>query len=300
MKFELIILGSNSAVPAFGRHLSSQVLNIGEDFFLIDCGDGTQNRMMNFKVKANKINRIFISHLHGDHFFGLVGLLMNFGLKRRKTPLHIYSPAGLKPIIDIQLEHDLGYPICFHETNPEKHALLFENRSVKVFSIPLIHRIPCHGFLFVEKRKSPNMRKEKILEYQIPYNRIIDIKNGANFSTKDGFVIPHAELTRPAPEPRSFAYCSDTEFSKEIIPIVSGVDLLYHEATFMHDLLDQASKTQHSTAQQAATIAKKAEVKKLVLGHFSSRYSDLNPLLIEAKAIFDNTYLAKEGEPILI
>ncbi|MCH2021435.1 MAG: ribonuclease Z [Saprospiraceae bacterium] len=300
MKFELTILGSNSASPAFGRHLSSQVLNIGQNFFLIDCGDGTQNRMMNFKVKATKINQIFISHLHGDHFFGLVGLLMSYGLNNRKEPLHIYSPPGLKPIVEIQFNHELGYPIFFHETNPEKHVLLFENTSVKVFSIPLVHRVPCHGFLFVEKRRPPNMIKEKILEYQIPFNKIKDIKKGANFITKDQRVILHKELTKPASEPRSFAYCSDTEFSKEIIPFISGVDLLYHEATFMHDLLEMASKTKHTTAKQAAIIAKEAAVKKLVLGHFSSRYSDLTPLLSEARTVFENTILATEGIPIVI
>lgn len=296
MVFEVTILGSNSAMPAYGRHLSAQVVNVGGELFLIDCGDGTQGQLMDFKIKTGKISRIFISHLHGDHIFGLIGLLMTYDLMGRQTPLHIYSPAGLKPIIDIQMEAPPAYELYFHTTNPEESALLFENSVLKVHSIPLVHRVPCHGFLFEEKQRPANIRKEKLQAYNIPYQQIPAIKAGGDFQCPDGTIIPHEELTIPAPAPRKFAYCSDTTYAESILPLIQGVDLLYHEATFMHDLLEQAEKTMHSTAQQAATIAAKAGAKKLVLGHFSSRYRYLDPLLKEAKAVFENSSIAVEGK----
>jgi ribonuclease Z len=300
MSFELTILGANAAMPAHGRHLSAQVLDIGEELFLIDCGEGTQIRMMDLKIKKHKINQIFISHLHGDHIFGLIGLLMTFELNGRMAPLHIYSPAGLKEVIDIQLNHEPVYPLHFHVTNPEESVLLFESKLVEVYSIPLVHRVPCHGFLFVEKPRPANMRKEKIHEYNIPFSQMPAIKAGADYTTSEGLVVPNSEITiGPLPSCK-FAYCSDTMYSEDIIPIIRGVDLLYHEATFMHDLLGQANKTMHSTALQAASIAKQAKVKKLILGHFSSRYANLEPLLEEAKTVFENTNLAVEGEKILV
>jgi len=300
MSFELTILGANSAMPAHGRHLSAQVLDVGEELFLIDCGEGTQIRMMDLKIKKHKINQIFISHLHGDHIFGLIGLLMTFELNGRTAPLHIHSPVGLKEIIDVQLNHEAVYPLHFHVTNPEESVLLYENKSIEVYSIPLLHRVPCHGFLFAEKAKPANMRKEKIQEYNIPFSQIPAIKAGADHTTAEGVVIPHSEITIAPSPPCKFAYCSDTMYSEDIIPIIEGVDLLYHEATFMHDLLEQANKTMHSTALQAASIAKQAKVKKLILGHFSSRYGNLAPLLEEAKTVFGNTNIAVEGEKILV
>lgn len=300
MKFELTILGTNSAVPAHGRHLSAQVLAIDNELFLIDCGEGTQMRMDGCNIKKHKINHIFISHLHGDHIFGLIGLIMTYGLSGRTTPLNIYSPEGLQSIIAIQLEGALNYPLHFHHTNPKESTLLFENNKIKVYTIPLVHRIPCHGFLFVEKERLPNIRKEKIHEYKIPYQEISKIKAGADFLAFDNKRIPHAELTIPPPLPRIFAYCSDTMYSEAIIPLIQGADLLYHEATFMHDLLVQAEKTMHSTARQAALIARKAGVKELLLGHFSSRYVDLMPLLEEARTVFSKTNIAIEGQTIKI
>lgn len=300
MNFELTILGSNSAMPAYGRHLSAQVVTMGNNTFLIDCGEGTQLRMMDCQVKMYNIQHIFISHLHGDHIFGLIGLLMTYNLNGRKKALHIYSPEGLKPMIDIQLDHPLSYPLHFHSTQPQEFALLFENSALQVYSIPLVHRVPCHGFLFIEKTRLPNMRKEKIKAYNIPYTEIPKIKAGAGFVTEAGEEIPHTALTIPPPPPRKFAYCSDTMYSEDILPFIEGVDLLFHEATFMHDLLEQAQKTMHSTAYQAASIASQAKVKQLILGHFSSRYSNLTPLLQEAQAVFANTSLAEEGKPIKI
>jgi len=300
MNFELRILGSNAATPAHGRHLSAQVLTIGAESFLIDCGEGTQFQMLKFHVKRHKINRIFISHLHGDHIFGLIGLLMSYDLNGRTAPLHIYSPAGLQPMIDIQFNEQPKFPLHFHITDPTMSTLLFENNRVEVSSIPLVHRAPCHGFLFTEKPHQANMIKEKIEAYNIPYQAIPAIKNGGDYTLKDGTVISNEELTKAPARSRKFAYCSDTMYSEAIIPIIKGVDILYHEATFMQDLLPQAQKTMHSTAHQAASIAKQAEVKQLILGHFSSRYDDLTPLLEEAKAIFEKTTLAQEGKLIAV
>jgi ribonuclease Z len=300
MNFELRILGSNAATPAHGRHLSAQVLSIGTDVFLIDCGEGTQFQMLKFHVKRHKINQIFISHLHGDHIFGLIGLLMSYDLNGRTNPLHIYSPAGLQAMIEIQLNGEPNFPLHFHVTNPSLSTLLFENSRVEVTSIPLVHRVPCHGFLFAEKPRPANMVKEKIAAYQIPYQAIPAIKNGADYTLEDGRVISNEELTETPAAVRKFAYCSDTMYSEAILPIIEGVDLLYHEATFMHDLLPQAEKTMHSTAKQAASIAKQAKVKQLILGHFSSRYADLNPLLEEARAVFESTSLVEEGKSISI
>lgn len=300
MAFELTILGSSAAMPAHGRHLSAQVLQAGEELFLIDCGEGTQFQLMNLKIKFSKINHIFISHLHGDHIFGLVGLLMTFGLTSRTTPLHIYSPAGLEYLIKTQIPHEQDYPIYFHHSDTTISTLLFENKYLEVYSIPLIHRAPCHGFLFAEKKKVANIIKEKIEEYNIPYQQIPFIKEGGNFITQDGRTILHEELTTPAPTPLKFAYCSDTMYSEEIIPIIKGVNLLYHEATFMQDMLEQAQKTMHSTAAQAASIAQQAQVQKLIIGHFSARYQDLAPLLEEAKTVFEQTFLAEEGGNVLI
>jgi ribonuclease Z len=256
--------------------------------------------MLKFHVKRNKINHIFISHLHGDHIFGLIGLLMSYDLNGRTNPLHIYSPAGLEAIIDIQFSDQPKFPLHFHVTDPSVSTILFENNRVEVTSIPLVHRVPCHGFLFAEKPYKANMLKEKIEAYQIPYQAISAIKNGADYTLEDGTVIPNDELTQAPARPRKFAYCSDTMYSEAILPIIKGVDILYHEATFMQDLLPKAQKTMHSTAQQAASIAKQAKVKQLILGHFSSRYDDLNPLLEEAKAVFESTTLVVEGKRILI
>lgn len=300
MNFELTILGSNAAVPAHGRHLSAQVLTVGNESYLIDCGEGTQFQMMKFHVKRYKINHIFISHLHGDHIFGLIGLLMSYDLRGRQQPLHIYSPKGLQAMIEIQFNEPPKFPLHFHVTDPTHSSLLFENKQVEVRSIPLVHRAPCHGFLFSEKPRLANVIKDKIEAYQIPYQVIPTIKNGADYTLEDGTVIPNEELTKPAGSPRRFAYCSDTMYSEAILPIIEGVDILYHEATFMHDLLSKAEKTMHTTAYQAAHLAQKANVKQLILGHFSSRYSDLAPLLKEAQNVFEQTTLVEEGKTIVV
>lgn len=298
MQFQLTILGSNAALPAHNRHPAAQVLQIHNNYYLIDCGEGTQMRMNDFEVKRNKIDHIFISHLHGDHVFGLIGLLTSYNLNGRKSSVDIYSPPGLEKMIRVQLEicsTDLDFPVRFRSVSATGLELIFADQTIEVFAFPLLHRIPTFGFLFREKPLPKNIRSEKILEYKIPYSIIPRIKWGAHFATDAGKVIRNDELCLPAPRPRSYCYCSDTAYFENIVPLISKVDLLYHEATFLHEHLDKAQTTMHSTAQQAARLAGKARAGKLLIGHFSSRYKELNGLLEEARTIFPNTDLALEG-----
>ncbi len=298
MKFKLTILGSSGAVPFKDRFPTAHVLNIREQLFLIDCAEGTQMRMSRFNIKRGKINHIFISHLHGDHIFGLPGLLTSFGMNHREAPLHIYSPKGLKGMIDGLFPYEEKgppYPIHYHELDTNQSQLIFENKEVEVFSIPLQHGIDCNGYLFKEKKLPRNMLREKIEEYQIPFQQIPSIKEGADWINPKGEIIKNEELTKSSPEPRSYAFCSDTAYTESIIPIIEDVDLLYHEATFLHKDIDKAIATHHSTAQQAAMIAKKANVQQLVIGHYSARYEEKEDHLTEAKAIFKATHLAYDG-----
>lgn len=301
MTFSLTILGSNSAIPANGRHPSAQVLNVREEYYLIDCGEGTQIRMNDFRVKRSKINQIFISHFHGDHIFGLPGLLTSFSLAGRKTPLAIYSPPGLEQMIDLILKTSgshLTYELTFHEVDPDKNQLVFENKKIEVYTIPLIHRMPTCGYLFVEKPHQRGFRAETIEEYGIPFSKINEIKKGADFVNEKGEIVTNAELTLPPKKSRSYAYCSDTAYSERIIPMVKNVDLLYHEATFGMQMAELAAPRGHSTTVEAGDIAQKANVGKLLIGHFSTRYDNLDALLAEAKSVFENTELAIEGRTI--
>jgi ribonuclease Z len=303
MRFEVTILGSNSAIPANGRFPTSQVLNVSEQLYLIDCGEGTQWRLQEYNIKKRKINEIFISHLHGDHIFGLIGLLTSLSLARRTDPITIFSPKGMEEIIQVQLMHTggtLSFPLSFFELDTTRHQLIFEDNLIKVFTIPLKHRIPTCGFLFKEKTRPLNINPAKIVEFEIPVEKIRAIKNGADFELANGELIPNAELTYLPRQSRSFAFCSDTVYDESIILFIKGVDLLYHEATFLHDLKHLAEETMHSTAKQAAVIAQKANVGKLIIGHYSSRYKDLVPLLDEARKIFLNTVLGIEGETVSV
>lgn len=299
MRFELTILGSNSAVPAHGRHPSAQVLNAHDAAFLIDCGEGTQMQMARFQIKRSKIKAIFISHLHGDHFFGLIGLLTTMSLGGHQKPISVFSPPGLQEIIEKQLEVSktvLSFPIRFFELHPKGLHRIYDSEQVEVYSFPLIHRIQVSGFLFKEKPALRSIIPQKIVEYNIPFYQIPSIKEGKDFVLPSGAVIPNQELTQAPAVPRSFAYCSDTRFTESILPYIYGVDLLYHEATFTSANLAQAEKTMHTTSEEAALIAQKAKVKNLVIGHFSSRYVQLDDLLHEARNIFHNTALAREGQ----
>ena len=299
MSFKLTILGCNSAIPTTERKPTAQLLNVSERFFLIDCGEGTQLQLRKYKFKMQSIQHIFISHLHGDHYFGLIGLVSTMHLLGREKELHVYGPKELENIINIPLQAsktELRYSLVFHSFGFEKPQLLLDNGSVTVETIPLDHSIECCGFLFKEVQQPRRMRREKLTEYNIPNYHVPKIKSGADFTLDDGTIIPHLELTRSAQKARSFAFCSDTAFHETVIDQISGVDILYHEATFLEDLKDRAYQTKHSTAKQAATIALKADAKKLIIGHYSQRYYELEPLLQEAKEVFDNSHLAIEGE----
>jgi len=297
--FDLTILGCSSATPTSFRNPTAQILNISERFFLIDCGEGTQMAMRRFKVKFSKINHIFISHLHGDHFFGLVGLLSSFHLLGRTNSLEVFGPKGLKEIVEIQFKYSdtrLRYQLNFIELDTTVSQTIFEDNKVEVKTIPLSHRIPCNGYLFMEKPLPKGLKKSKVQFYNIPIANLPGIKRGDDFITEEGKVISNADLTVDPPPPRSYAFCSDTIYLESIVPLIKGVDLLYHEATFMQDMQDRAKETYHSTTIDAANIALRAEAKKLVIGHYSARYRDLDPMLAEAKTVFPETELALDGK----
>jgi ribonuclease Z len=298
MVFDLTILGCSSATPTSKRSPTSQLLNILDRHFLIDCGEGTQVQMRKFKIKFARINHIFISHLHGDHFFGLVGFLSSLHLLGRTNDMNIYCPPGLKDILELQFKHSdtrLRYTINYTELEYGKSVKIFEDNKLEIFTIPLLHRISCNGFLFKEKPSLPGIKKEAIRTYNISVEQLPKIKQGQDLVLEDGRVIPNKELTVQPPPPRAYAYCSDTAYNEQIIPIIEGVDLLYHEATFMEDMKPRAVETFHSTTIDAATIAKKAGVKQLIIGHYSARYSVLEPMQAEAQSVFPNTLLAEEG-----
>jgi len=296
-KASVTILGCGSAMPTRKNFPSSQLLEIRDKQFLIDCGEGTQIRMSQMGIKVNRLGHIFISHLHGDHCFGLMGLISTFGMLNRTAELHIHAQADLEKLLHPQLIYfceDLPFKVIFHTVNPRKHELIYEDRSVQVFSIPLKHRVPCCGFLFEEKPRDRHIIRDMIDFYHIPTYRIPKIKQGEDFETEDGEVIPNDQLTTASELPKRFAYCSDTAYSEKIIPIIQGVDCLYHEATFMEEELIRSKHTEHSTARQAAEIALKANVKKLIIGHFSARYYNQEELLQEAKVVFENTFLGED------
>lgn len=297
-KFEVDILGCGSATPTTFHNPSSQVINIREKLFMIDCGEGTQLQLRRSKLRFGRLNRIFISHLHGDHCFGLMGLISTLGLLGRTGDLYIHSVAGLEEILRPEINFfckDNPFEVKIETFDPTKSDVIFEDRSVQVRTIPLKHRVPCAGFLFQEKQKEAHLLPDMIKFYNIPIKELANIKLGADFVTENGDVIPNKRLTRPAEPARSYAYCSDTAYSEKIVPIIEGVDLLYHEATFAQEDAARAKSTGHSTAEQAAAIAKLANVKKLMIGHFSARYTDNLILLDEARKIFPNTILANEG-----
>lgn len=303
MSFALKILGSNSAAPAHNRHQTSQLLMIQNHVFLIDCGEGTQMQLSKYKVKFHRINHIFISHLHGDHYLGLMGLISTLHLQGRSADLHIYAPSGLAAIITLQLKYSetiLNYKIKFRKLNTAIKEVIFENEVLTIETIPLNHRISCSGFLFREKPKKRRIIKEK-MPPNLSLQHIISLKNGADIYDKKGQLLYSNEaLTLPPKKSRAYAYCSDTKYEEQIVAQIYGVDLLYHESTFLSDREDRAAQTYHSTARQAATIAKKAHVGQLLLGHYSIRYKELQPILDEAKQVFDNAKLAIEGEVIEI
>jgi ribonuclease Z len=301
--FELTILGCSSATPTSTRNPTAQLLNIAERFFLIDCGEATQIQLRKFKLKFQRINTIFISHLHGDHYLGLPGLLSSMHLLGRTNELHLYCPAELQEIIEVQYKHSqsyLNFKIVYHPHKYINNDLIFEDDKVEVRTIVLNHRIPCCGFVFSEKPLLANISREVIKKYKLPVEQILAIKKGADFINESGEVIPNEKLITRKLAPRKYAYCSDTMYDETIIEYIQHADLLYHEATFLNEMAARAKETFHTTALQAGEIAMKAEVKKLMIGHYSARYKDLQPLLEEAQLVFKNTILAKEGESTVV
>jgi ribonuclease Z len=305
MKFEVTILGCSAAFPANGLFTTSQVLNINDQYFLIDCGEGTQIRLREYHVKYSKINHIFISHVHGDHILGLPGLLGSFGLLGRKKDLHIHCPKGVKEFVEAFIQYSnvrkMEYSLYFHIHQSDEPTVILETQEIIVTTIPLEHDAPTAGFLFKEKDRPRNMIKEKIEAYEIPFQEIMAIKNGADFKLPNGQTVPNSELTKAALPPRTYAFCSDTAYNEAMLPLIQNVDLLYHESTFGDEKVDDlVERNIHSTARQAATIAQKANAKVLILGHFSPRYKDLNVLLRQAKEVFINTELALDGRTFQI
>lgn len=303
MDFELNILGCGSAKPTTRHQPTSQILNVRGKFFMIDCGEGVQTQMQKMGLSMMNIGHIFISHNHGDHVFGLPGLIGTMDLLGRTSELHVHGPLQVGDFIDYLLKTfytDIGYNVIFHPVDVHQHALVYEDRSITVYSIPLQHRLPTCGYLFKEKPGLPHIRREMIDAFNIPISQINNIKAGASWTTEDGTIIPHERLTTPANPPRSYAYCSDTVYLPHLKDILNGVTLLYHEATYIHERAPRAEQTRHSTALQAAMQARDAKVEQLCIGHFSASLKDENSLLREAQSVFPNTILANEGLVISI
>jgi ribonuclease Z len=295
---KLTILGCYAATPRTFTNPTSQILEIKNRLFLIDCGEGTQVQLRKNKIRFSKINHIFISHLHGDHFFGLIGLVSTFTLLNRNTDLHIYGPKGIKEIIKLQLRLAnswTNYSLHFHELESNESEVVFEDDKVVVKTIPLKHRIYTNGFLFEEKMDKRKLNTDAVQNYEIDKCYFQNIKNGKDIRLEDGRVIENAQLTFDPKPPMSYAFCSDTAYNEAIIPIIKGVDILYHEATFLQSEETLAGKTMHSTAKEAATIALKAKVKQLVLGHYSTRYENISLFKEEAETIFPEVLLADDG-----
>ncbi|GGW62067.1 RNAse Z [Winogradskyella epiphytica] len=296
---KLTILGCHSATPRTNTNPTSQVLEIKNHMFLIDCGEGTQVELRRNKIKFARIKHIFISHLHGDHYFGLVGLVSTFRLLTRETELHIYGPKGLKEVITLQLKLSdswTNYPLIFHELSSKESELIFEDDKVEVYTIPLKHRIYTNGFLFKEKENERKLDINAITEANINKAYFRKLKQGFDVENEDGVLISNEKVTKDAIPAKSYAFCSDTVYNEAIVPIIKNSTVLYHESTFLDKNEALCIPTKHSTARQAATIAKKANVGTLILGHYSTRYNGYDQFKQEAKTVFDNVLLAKDGK----
>lgn len=295
--FKIHILGCGSALPTLHHYASAQIVELRGKQFMIDCGEGTQMQLRRSRIRFTKLSAVFITHLHGDHCFGLIGMISTFGLLGRTAKLDVYAPAALEPMLQAQMQlfcHSFDFEVAFHAVDTSKQQVVYEDRSLTVESIPLDHRIPCCGYLFKEKPTLPHIKREMIDFYQIPTSQINNIKAGADWTTADGEVVANSRLVEAAEAPRSYAYCSDTRYIPTLHERIKGVTALYHESTYGEDNLQRAEKYFHSTARQAAMVARDAQAGQLLLGHFSSRYEDENVLLQEAKAVFENTYLCDE------
>lgn len=304
MSTYLTILGFNSAIPTITSAPTAQFLEMEERAFLIDCGEGTQVQLRKAKARFSKINHIFISHLHGDHCFGLPGLIASFRLLGRETPLHVYGPKGIKEMLETIFrltETHRGFEVVYHELQNKKSEKIYEDNRVEVFTIPLDHRIYCNGFLFREKPKERHLNMQEVSKYpEIETCDYHNLKLGKDFELSDGYVLKNEILTTEPSKSISYAFCSDTRYLEDVIPLIENVDVLYHESTFLHDLKEMADYTGHTTALEAARIARKANVGKLILGHFSNRYGDLTVFTDEAREVFPNSFLPKALEAVKI
>ncbi|MCR4582718.1 MAG: ribonuclease Z [Prevotella sp.] len=299
--FRVHILGCGSALPTLRHYASSQVVELRDKVLMLDCAEGTQMQLRRCRLRFTKLSHVFITHLHGDHCFGLIGMISTFGLLGRTATLHVHAPKELGPVLQSQIDfftHDLGFSVEFHAVDTTRHAVVFEDRSLTVESIPLQHRMPCCGYLIREKAPLPHIRREMLDFYQIPLSQVNNIKAGASWTTPEGEVVPNERLVKPADAPRSYAYCSDTRYVPTLHELLRGVTTLYHESTYGEDNLQHAEKYYHSTARQAALVARDAGVGKLLLGHYSSRYEDEQVLLREAREVFPETYLTNEMDVI--
>ena len=297
--FRVHILGCGSALPTLHHNASAQVVEIRGKLFLVDCGEGTQVQLRRSRLRFTKISAVFITHLHGDHCFGLIGMLSTFGLLGRTARLAIYAPAALEDMLKQQMQlfcHDFDYEVDFHAVDTSQQQVVYEDRSLTVETIPLEHRMPCCGYLFREKPSLPHIRRDMIDFYGISTSQINNIKAGADWTTPDGEVVSNERLVEPAEPARSYAYCSDTRYIPTLPARIKGVSTLYHESTYGEDNILMAQKYYHSTARQAALVAREAGVGQLLLGHYSSRYEDEQVLLREAQNVFENTYLTDENK----
>lgn len=301
--FSVTILGSSSASPTSRRNTSSQLVNFYQRYYLVDCGEGTQIQLRRNRLKMSKINHILISHLHGDHFFGLVGLISSLNLFGRTKELHVYSDPRIKEIIDIQLEISetvLQFEIIYHALNLEEKELIFEDKKLEIYSFPLEHRVPTCGFLFQEKKSFPNIKKTIIKKYKPSIDEINKIRLGEDYILEDGTIIPNDEITNEAPIPRSYAYCSDTKYFENLHQYFKGVELLYAECTFMKDLQEVATNKFHMTTEDSSKLAKESEAQKLMVGHFSARYRDLTEFKEEMETLYPGTILVNDNDTINI
>lgn len=296
--FRIHILGCGSALPTLKHNASSQVVDIRGKLFMVDCGEGTQVQLRRYRVSFTRLQAVFISHLHGDHCFGLIGMISTFGMLGRTATLHVYAPGEFERMLRMQMDmfcKGLEFAVVFHAVVTTKHQVIYEDKSLTVASIPLEHRVPCCGFLFREKPLLPHIRRDMIDCYQIPISQINNIKNGADWTTEEGELVENSRLTYPAAAPRSYAYCSDTRYIPTLHQLVKGVDVLYHESTYDSENEARAKLYYHSTAAQAARVALDAGVGKLLLGHYSARYDDESVILQDARKIFPNSFLTTEG-----
>ncbi|MBI6116974.1 ribonuclease Z [Salegentibacter maritimus] len=296
---KLNILGCYAATPRSFTNPSAQVLEMKNELFLIDCGEGTQVQLRKNKIRFSKIKHIFISHLHGDHCYGLVGLISTFRLLNRENELHVYGPKGIKEIITLQLKLSnswTNYPLYFHELESKEAQIIYEDEKLSVETIPLVHRVYTNGFLFKEKPGDRKLLIDKAIEYNIDVALYRSLKKGKDVRSESGELVPNHLVTANPEPPKSYAYCSDTAFNPKMIPQISGTTVLYHESTFLEDKAELAFPTKHSTAKEAAQIAKEAGVGKLILGHYSTRYTNINLFKKEATSIFNKVDLADDGK----